>query len=109
MYIQASFYSEALKYWKLENPEYLDYRIDPFRFMIISSQDPFKPLMYKCSDETLYCGKYGGRINFFGEEEAVRGFNQLITDMEWHLNENKFDYPKHIYDAKGELNLDVFV
>lgn len=108
-YVQSSLYSESLKYWKLDNPEYMNYRVDNFRFMIISSQDPFIPLMYKCTDETLYAGKNGGKINFHGNIEEVRGFDQLIDDMEWHLNESKFDYPKRIYDVNGELELDVFV
>jgi len=105
-YLQASFYSEGLEYWKSEHPEYADYRIEPFRFVIISSQDPTKPLVYKSTGEDLYAGKYGGAIKRTGEE--IKGFDQLIDDMQWHLQNQKFDYPKDIYSADGELVLSVF-
>lgn len=104
--LQASFYTDALKYWKLENPQYLDYRIDYFRFVIISSQDPLRPLVYKTTDDDLYAGKFGGTLVKSGE--YFKGFDQLISEMEWHSINQKYDYPKEIYDANGELELKVF-
>jgi hypothetical protein len=104
--IQSSFYSESLKYFKLEYPEFFDYRIDYFRFLVVSSQDPFKPLVYATTDVDLTVGKFGGYLKSNGG--YIKGFDQLITDMEWHLNERKFDYPKEVYDKNGELTFDVF-
>lgn len=105
-YLQASFYTEALIYWKLQHPEFLDYRIDLFRFVIISSQDPMKPLVYKTTPEDIYVGKYGGKLQRTGEE--VKGFDTLIDDMQWHLDNQLFDYPREVYEANGELNLSLF-
>jgi len=105
-YLQASFYTEAIKYWKLEYKEFFDYRVDDFRFIIISSTDPFKPLVYKCTPEDLYAGKYGGTIQSTGE--TVKGFDQLIEDMQWHIANELYSYPREVYQAEGELMLNVF-
>ena len=105
-YLQNSFYSEALHYWKLENPEFLNYRIDYFRFVIISSQNPYKPLVYKTTEQDLWVGKHGGKLLRTGEE--VKGFDQLITDMEWHIENELYDFPREIYEKNGEIELGVF-
>lgn len=105
-YIQSAFYTEAVRYLKLEHKELFDYRIDNFRFVIISSQDPFRPLVYKTTDEDLYAGKHGGYIKKW--DDNVRGFDQLIDDMNWHLQNNLYDYPKYVYESGGELSLNVF-
>lgn len=105
-YLQASFYTEALKYYKLQYPELLNYRIANFRFIILSSQDPFKPLVYKTTAEDLHAGKYGGIIKMYND--AIRGFDGLIDDMQWHTENQKYDYPKAIYEKDGELYLGVF-
>ncbi len=65
-----------------------------------------KPLVYKTSIEDLYVGKHGGKLLRSGDE--VKGFNQLIDDMTWHLDNQLFDYPKEIYDVEGEVPLNVF-
>ncbi len=105
-FVQASFYSAGLKYWKLENKEFFNYRIDNFRFIVISSTDPFRPLVYKCSDEDLYAGRYGGKLKYNGEFE--KGFEDLMDDMQWHLNTQNFSYPKEVYDKNGEITLNIF-
>jgi hypothetical protein len=104
--LQASFYTDALKYFKLQHKELFDYRIDNFRFLVISSQDPFRPLVYKTTEVDIYTGKYGGRLKHKGYD--IKGFDILINDMEWHLENQMFDYPREIYDSKGEIEFDVF-
>lgn len=104
--LQASFYSDALVYYKLQNKDLFTYRIEPFRFIIISSQDPMKPLVYKTTEMDLWVGKHGGKIK--GTGEYVRGYEQLIEDMQWHQGNNLYDYPRHVYEVSGELLLDVF-
>lgn len=104
--IQASFYTEGLKYWKLENPDFFNYRIENFRFCVISSQDPMRPLVYVTTDEDLFAGKYGGKLVKSGEE--IKGFDTLIDDMDWHLSNQKFDYPKDVYEVNGEVKLGMF-
>ncbi len=104
--LQASFYSKSISYWKLENPKYFDYYVDYFRFVIISSQNPMKPLVYKTTEFDIFAGEYGGTIKKTGEK--FKGFKQLIGDMEWHLENGLYDYPREIYEMNGEVELDVF-
>tara|TARA_R110000822_G_scaffold178776_5_gene318702 strand:- start:315 stop:1346 length:1032 start_codon:yes stop_codon:yes gene_type:complete len=105
-YLQASFYTEALKYFKLENEELFDYRVDIFRFLIISSGDPRKPLVYETTENDLFVGKNGGSLRYNSNE--VRGFDKIIEDMEWHMGNQLYDYPRNVYESDGILTLDVF-
>ena len=104
--IQSSFYYDALVYFKLSRPDLMDYTIDYMRFVIISSNDPMKPLVYKTTITDYYAGKLGAKLTRTGE--FIKGYQELITDMEWHISENKYDYPKEVYDKNGELELNLF-
>lgn len=105
-YLQAAFYTDALKYYKLENKDLFTYRIDVFRFLIISSNNALKPLVYETTIKDLHVGKYGGNLKY--NNEPVRGYTQLIEDMQWHMDNQLFDYPREVYDKQGILTLDVF-
>lgn len=103
-YIQASLYFLLIKQWAIENG-LVDYNIANFKFIIISSTDFFhRPLVYNCTTNDLYCGEHGGTI----QGESVKGYRQLIQEYYWHTINEKYDYPKEIYDNKGELSLNIF-
>lgn len=104
-YIQASFYSKSLSYLKLEYKELFDYKIDLFKFVVISSQDSKRPLVYKTTDVDILVGEHGGYLK---DGTKIKGFKQLIEDMEWHIENEVYDFPKEVYDNKGELEFDIF-
>jgi hypothetical protein len=99
-HIQAAFYTEALK------QKYPDYEIKPFRFIVISSLQLNKPLIYTCTDNDLLVGKLGG-VNTYTNRK-VKGYEQLIDDYIWHSENNLWDYPREVYERNGEVDLDVF-
>lgn len=105
-YLQASFYSDALAYFIKNNEKLSDYTIDKFRFLIISSNDARKPLVYETTERDLYVGKHGGTLKYNNRE--IKGYLQIIDNMVWHLNNQYFDYPKDIYDNNGMVTLDLF-
>lgn len=106
-YLQAAFYTEAVRYLSDKlYPELSDYKIDLFKFVVISSKNPLKPLAFQITEETLLAGQKGGVIK--GTDVEVKGYEQLIVDMQWHYDTNNFQYPKHIYDSQGLLKLDIF-
>ena len=104
-YIQASFYTKAVSYLKLEYPHLFDYKIDNFRFMVISSNDSSRPIIWMTNQKDIMCGEFGGTLR---NGETVTGYKELINAYEWHTNENLYKYPKKVYDKKGHLDLNVF-
>jgi hypothetical protein len=103
--IQESFYTDAVHYWKNNIAVHLkDYEVEPFEFIIIQNTDFAKPLIYTSTQESYNVGKYGGSY----KGNAVKGYLQLIGEKEWHLQNEKYDYPKEIYDSNGKIKLNIF-
>ena len=98
-YLQASFYSYGVKQL------YPDYTVDNFKFIVISSQQLTKPLVYTCTDEDLLVGEKGGLNRFTNKK--VKGWRQLYEDYLWHLNNDLWEYPKEVYENNGEIELGV--
>lgn len=99
-YLQASFYTEGV----IQN--YPDYSVDNFKFIVISSLEINKPLIYKCSDNDLLCGKKGGKLLPFNKK--IKGYEELIRDYKWHIENDLWEYPREIYENEGEVELDIF-
>lgn len=81
------------------------YTVDNFGFIVIGSADSTKPLRYKCTDEDIYSGLYGGELRT-GRE--VKGVMELAEELQWHEDNNKWQYPYEVYQNDGELELDIF-
>lgn len=104
--IQSSFYTKSIQYLKLQYPELLSYNTEFFKFVVISSQDSRRPLVYQTTDVDLYVGEFGGKLT---DGTKVKGYKQLITDLMWHEESQIYDFPKEVYDNKGHLTFDVFI
>ena len=104
-YIQAAFYSRAVSYLKLKHPQLLNYAVDYFKFIVISSNNPIKPLVYTTTDQDLEYGEYGGTLR---NGQEVKGFDQLIDDYRWHIENGKYQYPREVYEKNGELEFKVW-
>lgn len=70
--IQAAFYTEALK----SLPEFQDYYIGPFMFIVESTVNPGSPLVYTCTENLLFIGKWG-------REENSLNLKVAISAQEW--------------------------
>ena len=114
--IQAAFYTEALYYFKeRDEPNWKDYKILPFKFIVESTVNPGNPLIFTCSDELLKIGREGRvdeyvRIfNVFDHRHEklpeIKGFQQLIEDYKWYM-ENDFEKNRKIVESQGEFNID---
>jgi len=114
-YIQASWYTEALKHW-VSDKKFSGYRILPFKFIVESTSNVGTPLIYTCSENLLKIGKEGrSAINLIGvtEEyevsnityEAIKGFDELIALYKYYL-ENGFEVHKKIKENNSELIVD---
>lgn len=105
-YLQASFYTDAVHHLcKEQYPEYADYKIALFKFVVISSKNPRRPLAFQITESVLNAGRYGAESKEHPKYDK-RGYYQLIKDMNWHLDNQKFDYPRDIYEKDGLIILD---
>lgn len=93
------------------------YTILPFKFIVESTTNPGNPLVFTCDEELLKIGKFGResfRLKgvsstklidmYYGKTDEVKGFNQLIEDYKWYL-ENGFEKKREIVEAQGEFQI----
>lgn len=105
-YIQSSFYTDAVKYLKNQYPELFDYSIEMFKFIVISSKDyTTKPLIFKTNYIDYKVGKFGGKVR--NTNEKIRGYIELVRDMNWHIENDKYQYSRDIYENNGQLELNI--
>lgn len=105
-YLQASYYTDAVKYLVENTPELKDYKINLFQFVVISSNDPLKPLIYKTTENDYIVGKYGGEM--LNYDRTIKGYIQLLNERKWHIDNNLYEFPKEVYDSNGQLTLNLF-
>lgn len=105
-YLQAAFYTNALRY-ALEHDErfaaYRDYEVLPFQFIVIETNYKNPPHIFEVDVQDLYVGEFGGNID--GKTYSVRGFKELIEEYDYHNNTNQWDYKSEIYENGGIISL----
>jgi hypothetical protein len=105
-YLQAAYYYDGLS-WRIKNHDEVDdYEMLPFEFVVISSKNLHNPLVYQTTENDLSVGRNGGKLSY--NDRKVRGWIQLIKDLKWHERNNKWDYPREVYESNGKVELDIF-
>lgn len=115
--IQAAWYTLALEYYKNNNIFYSDYKVLPFKFIVESTTDIGRPLVFTCSKEALYTGRYGieesiqTRLIFPNETIAngnkalkYKGFEELLDEL-LKLRTTDFKYSSDILEVNGDVEL----
>lgn len=115
--IQAAWYTLALEYYKNNNIFYSNYTILPFKFIVESTTDIGRPLVFTCSKEALYTGRYGieesiqTRLIFPNETVAngnkalkYKGFETLLDEF-LKLRNTDFKYSSDILEVNGDVEL----
>lgn len=105
-YLQASYYWYATLQSVKEDEDLKDYDVMPFEFVVISKKALQHPFVFTTNYRLLECGKDGGHIKRWDTD--VRGWRQLIKDLKWHEKEDKWDYPREVYENNGKQELDIF-
>jgi hypothetical protein len=105
-YLQAAYYYDGLN-WRIKNHDEVDdYQMLPFEFVVISSKNLHNPLVYQTTENDLSVGRNGGKLSY--NDREVRGWIQLIKDLKWHERNNKWSYPREVYESEGKVELDIF-
>lgn len=114
---QAAWYTLALEYYKNNNIFYSDYKVLPFKFIVESTTDIGRPLVFTCSKEALYTGRYGIEESvqtrlIFPNETIVngnktlkyKGFEELLDEL-IKLRNTDFKYSSDILEVNGDVEL----
>lgn len=117
-FIQASFYTEALKQWKARHKIYKDYKIKNFMFVVSSLLEPESPMLFKCTDDIIYVGKYGrGKINYITDsgitvkfKSPTIGYIDLIKAYKHYqrVGWEKDSINKYLIDLDLDTELNLF-
>ena len=97
-YIQSSFYYYGLK-------SISKYSVKGFRFIVASTTDIENPLIWNTTESDLYVGRNG--ISNPMSRGMVKGWEQLVQELDWHTKMDNWSHPKEIYE-EGGLKLSVF-
>lgn len=112
--IQAAFYRDALTNPTTIFPENFPnfdrniVNVKPFTFIVESSNNPGKPLLFKVSEELDAIAKYG-KVNHEGRK-VVKGYLDLIEEYKYHSSTN-WTEEKIVTESNGilELNWEGFL
>jgi len=105
-YIQGTYYYDAMRYRVNHHGVINEYDVLPFEFVVISRQNLNNPLVYTMTEQDLDAGRNGGKLSYNGRE--VRGWIELMKDLKWHQENNKWNYSREIYENDGKIELDMF-
>lgn len=97
-YLQGSFYTELL----IQN--YPGYTIEPFEFIVASSNLNEFPESFTMSELDITAGKIGGTYKY----GSVKGFEQIIDDYLWYKENNIWEHKREYYSNKCTNNLRLF-
>lgn len=100
---QASFYTWLLEKWLIDSG-WIGYTIEPFEFIVASTTGE-GAYRYVISKEDLFGAEHGGTL--MGGYE-VKGWRSLLDEICWHIKNNKWEYPKEVYDSNGVIELHMF-
>lgn len=91
-------YESFIKEHNLEN-----YQVLPFKFIVVNSQYPTNPLIWKMSHHDMIIAKMGKSGG-----SKVKGFWDLIDDLKWHISTDLWDYKREIYESNGEVESKMY-
>ena len=109
--LQAAFYADAV-YWYCENFKdekgnypYANYTLGDFTFIVESTKYIGTPLIYRCNELDLHCGKYGGTGK---DGREYKGYKQLLNELLWHIKNDEWEYSKEAIENDGVVEINAF-
>lgn len=92
-WIQAAMYSELVRMAMDADDYFKDFELLSFKFCVINKMN-LKPLIWDSIDED-------GIIAEKLSDMFHTTWYDLLEDVHWHYDNNKFDYSRHSYENKG--------
>jgi len=109
--IQAAFYISAVKEWMKTKPEFKDYTLLGFTFLVENTINQNGAVSFDCSNEFLKMGRVGREAFYFQKEDGptihypkIKGFVDAMDDYNWYL-EHGFEKERIIVEQEDMLRL----
>lgn len=103
-YLQAAFYTEAVNFWKNNDTDLANYTVKNFKFIVVETMGNNAPVIYETSDSDLFVGRNSGEDQY---GNYIKGFIELVSDLNYHEEHGVWDFPKEIYTNHGVAILDT--
>lgn len=101
-YIQAAMYDMALNNWKNDN-NMIDYVLHPMKFIFCDTGGFSDPVVLNINSHDILRGLKGFTVRGY----KYRGLDELVTDIQWHVETGIWSTSKAIADKKGNIKLDI--
>lgn len=112
-YLQAAHYriglekclkdKEFRQFYKLPD-NITEYKLEPLRFIVTEKGSyPSPAEIFTLSEEDHNFGVNGGIV----DSVYYSGLNELIDTYSWHKQTNNWEFPKDLYENKGEVKLNL--
>jgi len=108
-YLQAAFYTNALVYAIKNDPSYAiykEYAVLPFQFVVIETGMYNPPHIFEVDDLDMVVAENGGQT---ANGYEVKGYKQLIEELEYHRTTGQYDYKQDVYENSGVVSLNSLV
>ena len=103
--LQAAWYTIALNALTMQGEKYEGYTVaDDFGFIFIDTNMMNAPIHVMIPENDLSCAINGG--NRYGRPR--KGVFQILSDYMWHVETDKWDYPKEYYENNGYIKTDIY-
>lgn len=102
-YLQAAFYTLAVKYWQNEN-SLNEYRVEAMEFIVgDTSANNRRPIRYQLDVADILSGIKG----FNMRSTHYRGVDELIEEISWAEDTDNWNVSKQVFDNNGLLKLNI--
>jgi hypothetical protein len=124
-YLQAAMYTDAVacSQWD-RGTDLREYTLEPMRFVYADTNLFLSPTVFKMSSKDIAVGREGidyiepisGSVKqdvdtiYFGTlgQTKRKGYIQLTAELDWHMKNDRWNYPYEIYKNNGEVDFSAF-
>lgn len=101
-YIQSFLYTQALKQMTEDKDhEWYGYTVENLKFIVCDSINYYDPLIYTLSEEDMRDAYEG----FTYKDKKYPGVRQIIEELKWAIENDKWTISKANFDKKGLVNI----
>jgi hypothetical protein len=98
-YIQGALYNRSMKEVIDRVIRLKGYKLHSFKFIAIDTSGFESPMLHEMTSIDMKAATTGGLIGSY----TVKGYIKLLEEYKWHMENDKWEYPKEVYDTGVKL------
>jgi len=121
-YLQGGMYNDAVRFMVSQNKELKDYKVENIIFVYADTTLVKPPVIYRMTNNDLNIARNGqiynlvlddyGRLTDFSKylgKYKTKGYKQLMSELEWHIANDKWEYSYDTYQSECVIDIDSFI